>query len=127
MFDDELWVFDASIFINVKAKCKLHITAICRPCLVKGNGIYDSATTSRANPEFEVILTDDALLNDREIATPYGFREPRAPWACVSQRTRKTESDRSARQLAIRHNGTAEISARIESLHLLGRDPLELV
>ena len=64
MFDDELWVFDASIFINVKAECKLHSTPVRRACLVESNGIYNSAAASRANPEFEVILTDDALLNN---------------------------------------------------------------
>ncbi|MDH3954473.1 MAG: hypothetical protein OEV03_09660, partial [Gammaproteobacteria bacterium] len=127
MFNDELWVFCASIFINVKAECKLHLTPIRRACLVESNGIYDRATASRANPEFEVILTNDALLNDREIAAPYGFRETRTPRTCVSQRTRKTEIDCIARQLAVRHNGAAEISTRIESLHLLGRDPFELV
>ena len=75
MFDDELWVFDATIFINVKAECKLHITPVRRTCLVESNSIDDTAAAGRANPEFEVILTNGALLNDREITTPYGFRE----------------------------------------------------
>ena len=75
MFDDELWVFNTSIFINVKAECKLHIAAIRGAGLVECDGVHDIATASGSNPEFEVILTNDALLNDREIATPHRFRE----------------------------------------------------
>ena len=116
MLDDKLWVFNAAIFINVKTKCKLHVAAVRRTRLVERNRIHDLATTCRTHPEFEVVLTNNALLNDRKIAAPGRLRETRTPGTCIPQRTRKPEIDRIARQLTVRDDGTAEIGMRIKPL-----------
>ena len=64
MLYDELWILDASKFINIELERELHHTAIGGPRLVKRYGINDIAAIGRADAKLQVIFPNRALLDN---------------------------------------------------------------
>ena len=79
LLDDQLRRFDATEFIDVQAVCQLNDAAVSLASLVERNRIQWRSTACRPDPHLEVILANDPLVHDIEIAGKHRLRKPRAP------------------------------------------------
>ncbi len=114
LFDDELRAFDATVLVDIKPVGELNDATIGRPGLVEGYGIDGLAAGSRAQPQFEVIFADRALLQNVEITIPHRLRKTRTPRTRLAQRPRERQIQSIIRQRTIGQNCTTEIGVRIE-------------
>ena len=79
LLDDQLRAFDASPFVNVQTVGQLHDAPARRFRLVESNRINGDRPIGRPDFQFEMMLADDACLDDVEQAVPGRLRKTRTP------------------------------------------------
>jgi hypothetical protein len=85
LLDHQLRRFDAAVFVDVQPVRQLDDAAVGVTCLVEGNGIQGRPAGCRLDPHLEVVLADDPLVDNFEIAEEQGLRKSGTPRTCISQ------------------------------------------